>query len=186
MNQIEKIWNLLVDLYSNPVYLQQFINNRFILILLVVFLIRLKYATYRSMWLAAVINIPGTFLHEFMHFVVGLFTNAHPEGLELLPKKAPDSGGYIMGSVSFSNLTFYNAFPTAFAPLGLLVIGYCINRFYLPQITPTYLNYIGYVLFQTIIIENSIPSSVDIRQAFRYPQGTVLYFAIFATFLYFI
>lgn len=186
MPQIEKIWNTLVSFYSNPVYLQQFINNRFVLILLVVFLIRLKYATYRSMWLAAIINIPGTFLHEFMHFVVGLFTNAHPEGLELLPKKSPDGDGYIMGSVGFSNLTFYNAFPTAFAPLGLLVIGYCINRYYLPQITPTYLNYIGYVLLQTIIIENSIPSSVDIRQAFRFPHGAAFYFAILATILYFI
>lgn len=186
MDRIERLYNLLSDLYSNPVYLQQFINNRFILILLVVFLIRLKYATYRSMWMAALINIPGTFLHEFMHFIVGVFMNAHPETLELFPKKSPDGDGYVMGSVAFSNLTFYNACPTAFAPLGLLVIGYCLNRFWLPQIVPTYLNYIGYVLLQTIIIENSIPSSVDVKQALQFPHGLAMYFAIFATILYFI
>jgi len=186
MAQIEKLWGIFTDLYTNPVYLQHFISNRFILILLVVFLTRLKYTTYRNMWLAAIINIPGTFLHEFMHFVVGLFMNAHPEGLELLPKKSPDGQGYIMGSVSFSNMTFYNAFPTAFAPIGLLVIGYCLNRFWLPQIVPTYLNYIGYVLLQTIIIENSIPSSIDIKQALQFPQGAAFYFAILATIIYFI
>ena len=186
MNQIEQIWNLMVDFYYNPVYLQHFLNNRFCLILLVVFLIRLKYATYKHIWMAAIINIPGTFLHEFMHFTIGIFTNAKPEGLELLPKKAPDGEGYIMGSVSFSNLTYYNALPTAFAPLILLGIGYYLNRYWLPLITPTYLNYIGYVLLQTIIIENAIPSSVDVKQAFHFPQGVVLYFSIAATILYFI
>lgn len=186
MDRIERLYNLFSDFYSNPAYLQQFINNRFILILLVVFLIRLKYATYHSIWMAALINIPGTFLHEFMHFIVGIFMNAHPESLELFPKKSPDGEGYVMGSVTFSNMTFYNAFPTAFAPLGLLIIGYCLNQFWLPQITPTYLNYIGYVLLQTIIIENSIPSSVDVKQALQFPHGIVLYFAIFATILYFI
>lgn len=63
---------------NDPQVKQSFFDNRFFLILLVVILMRLKYGTYRSMWLSALINIPGTFLHELMHFMVGAFLNAQP------------------------------------------------------------------------------------------------------------
>ena len=45
----------------------------------------------------------------------------------LFPKKDPVSG-YVMGSVGFRNITFYNAVPAALAPLILLPLSFYINE----------------------------------------------------------
>lgn len=159
---------------SNPEILSTLFNNRFLLILLVVILMRVKNTTYSSLWASALVNIPGTFLHELMHFLVGLILNARPCNFTVFPKKG-DNGTYVMGSVGFRNVTFYNAIPAAMAPLLLLVIGFYINRYYLPQMHPSMLNYVLYVLLQTIIIENSIPSNADFRVAGMYLKGVLLF-----------
>ena len=58
-----------IDYWLNsPDFLTLLTNNRFLLILLVIVLMRLKYNTYSSMWASALVNIPGTILHELMHF----------------------------------------------------------------------------------------------------------------------
>ena len=154
---------------TDPEVLATFFNNRFLLILLVIVLIRIKYTTYSSMWASALVNIPGTILHEMMHYIVGLVLNARPCNFTIFPRKSPD-GYYVMGSVGFRNVTFYNAVPSAMAPLLLLVIGY-----YLPLMRPTMLNYVLYVLLQTIIIENAMPSGADFRVAGMYLKGILLY-----------
>lgn len=159
---------------NNPEFLRGFFDNRFYLILLVVILMRLKYTTYSSMWMSALINIPGTFLHETMHYVVGLVLNASPCNFTLWPQKNPD-GYYVMGSVGFRNVTFYNAIPAAMAPLLLLPIGFYANRYLLPIMVPTLPNYVLYVLLQTIIIENAIPSRADFRVAGMFFSGVVIY-----------
>ena len=143
-------------------------------ILLVIVLIRIKYTTYSSMWASALVNIPGTILHEMMHYIVGLVLNARPCNFTIFPRKSPD-GYYVMGSVGFRNVTFYNAVPSAMAPLLLLVIGFYLNRYYLPLMRPTMLNYVLYVLLQTIIIENAMPSGADFRVAGMYLKGILLY-----------
>ncbi len=155
-------------------FLQSFFDNRFYLILLVIVLVHLKNATYRSMIMSALINIPGTFLHELMHFVVGLFMNAHPKNFTVIPRRG-EGGGYVMGSVGFTNITFYNAVPASMAPLLLLPIGFYINRYLLPMMEPTFTNYILYVLLQTIIIENAMPSSADFKVAKSHFLGVVMY-----------
>ena len=146
---------------TDPEVLATFFNNRFLLILLVIVLIRIKYTTYSSMWASALVNIPGTILHEMMHYIVGLVLNARPCNFTIFPRKSPD-GYYVMGSVGFRNVTFYNAVPSAIAPLLLLV-------------RPTMLNYVLYVLLQTIIIENAMPSGADFRVAGMYLKGILLY-----------
>ena len=165
------MWNDKLNSYE---FLQNFFNNRFYLILLVIILIHLKNATYRSMFMSALINIPGTILHELMHFVVGLFLNARPCNFNLIPRKNED-GNYVMGSVGFTNITFYNAVPAAMAPLLLLPIGFYINRYLLPLIQPSFVNYTIYVLLQTVIIENAMPSAADFRVAKMYFLGMVMY-----------
>ena len=69
----------------------------------------------------------------------------------------------------------YTAVPSAMAPLLLLVIGFYLNRYYLPLMRPTMLNYVLYVLLQTIIIENAMPSGADFRVAGMYLKGILLY-----------
>lgn len=169
----------LYDYMNSYEFLQSFFNNRFYLILLVIVLLHLKNATYRSMLMCALVNIPGTLLHEMMHFLVGLFMNARPCNFTLLPRRSSD-GNYVMGSVGFTNITFYNAVPASMAPLLLLPIGFYINRYVLPQIPPTFTNYILYVFLQTVIIENAMPSGADFRVAKMYFLGVVLYGVLFA------
>ncbi len=163
-----------LSLLNSPVFLRGFFDNRFYLILLVIVLLRIKYTTYRSMWLSAVVNIPGTVLHEFMHFFVGMILNARPCNFTIFPRRGED-GNYVMGSVGFRNVTFYNAVPASMAPLLLLPIGFYLNRYFLPAMRPTFVNYVLYVLLQTIIIENAMPSGADFRVARMYVSGILLY-----------
>lgn len=174
-----------VDFLNNPETLKIFVSNRFLMILLVICLLKMKYTTYSNIYLSALVNIPGTFLHEMSHFLVGLFLNAHPTRFNLFPKKQGEY--YLMGSVGFRNVHFYNALPSALAPLLLLFVGYYFNRWFFTHIQINYINYVLYVFLQTIIIENSIPSSTDFKVAFSYPLGVLFYSAVFVIFLiYFI
>jgi len=170
---VQKFWYL-IDKLNSYSFLQTFFDNRFYLILLVIVLLHLKNATYKSMFMSALINIPGTLLHELMHFIVGLFLNARPCNFSIVPRRG-EGGGYVMGSVGFTNITFYNAVPAALAPLLLLPIGFYVNRYLLPVLQPTFLNYVLYVLLQTIIIENAMPSAADFRVARMHFLGVVLY-----------
>lgn len=176
LNQVYIKWNLLLDRINSVGFLQSFFDNRFYLILLVIILVHLKNATYKSMFLCALINMPGTILHEAMHFIVGLLLNAKPCNFTLFPRR--NENGYVMGSVGFTNITFYNAIPSSMAPLMLLPIGFYLNRYFLPNMTPTFTNYVLYVLLQTIIIENALPSSADFKVARMYFLGIVMYAAI--------
>lgn len=175
--KLVECWNY----FNSESFLRIFFDNRFFLILLVVVLLHLKNATYKSMFLCALINIPGTILHELMHFVVGLIFNACPKNFSIIPKKG--NGGYVMGSVCFANIKFYNAIPAAMAPVLLLPVGFYVNRYLLPLIQPNFINYVLYVLLQTIIIENAMPSATDFKVAKMYFTGVVLYVGL-AVFLF--
>lgn len=70
------------------------------------------------------LTLPGTAAHEMCHFVGGALTNAKLRGLSLWPTRFKD--GYILGSVTFANLRWYNAALASLAPLLLLplTLGY--------------------------------------------------------------
>ncbi len=174
MDILFEVYYKFLSIINSPSFLRGFFDNRFYLILLVIVLLRFKYTTYSSMWLSALVNIPGTILHELMHFVVGLILNAHPCNFTIFPRRG-DDGNYVMGSVGFRNITFYNAVPASMAPLLLLPIGFYLNRYFLPTMQPTFFNYVFYVLLQTIIIENAMPSGADFRVARMYWTGVLLY-----------
>lgn len=170
---LEKLGRFLAD----PETLHVFVSNRFLMILLVIVLLKAKYTTYSNIYLSALVNIPGTFLHESAHFLVGLILNAYPTRFDLFPKKSGDS--YVMGSVGFRNIQFYNAVPAALAPLLLLIAGYYFNVWFFENVEITYISYIGYVFLQTVIIENAVPSTTDFKVAFSYPLSVLLYGALF-------
>lgn len=179
---LQELYAKLLYYWNDPLLYMNLIDNRFFLILLVIVLVSMKYATYRSMWLSSLVNIPGTILHELMHFLVGGFMNAHPCNFTIFPRRDPE-GYYVMGSVGFRNVTFYNAVPAALAPLLLLPLGFYANRYLLPLIPMSMTNYILYVLLQTVIIENAMPSRADFRVAGMYLSGVVLYLVLAAAVL---
>ena len=177
MDFIYPLFSKIQLFFNDPETLKTFVNNRFLMIFFVIFIVRLKYKTYSSIYLSSLINIPGTLLHESAHFIVGYLLNASPSSFDLFPKRQGDY--YVMGSVSFKNIQFYNAIPASLAPLLLLVIGYYFNRWFFLNVEIGYINYLLYILLQSIIIENSIPSITDFKVAFSYPLGVVFYSALF-------
>lgn len=68
--------------------------------------------------LFALIAWPGTVAHEACHAAVGLILGAKPRGFTVWPTRI-GGGRWRLGSVSFANITWWNAAPTALAPLLL-------------------------------------------------------------------
>lgn len=62
----------------------------------------------------------GVFVHEVLHFLVGLVTMARPTSFSLIPRS--EGGRLILGSVGFVGLNWLNAWITAAAPLLILPI----------------------------------------------------------------
>ena len=82
----------------------------------------------------SILALPGTFLHELLHLIVGGLTNAQPVSFSLLPRR-DHAGRLILGNVGFANVRWYNALPTALAPLlglyvTLLVAAYRVENGY--------------------------------------------------------
>ncbi len=62
---------------------------------------------------------PGTIAHELLHFFAGWLAGAKPVSLSLVPRRKPE-GGWVLGSVSFTRLRWWNSVPVGLAPLALL------------------------------------------------------------------
>ena len=75
-----------------------------------------------------IFTVAGTLCHELAHFFAGLVANARPVGLTVIPrwigrgKRGSGNGHWELGSVTFANLSWYNAAPAALAPLMVLAI----------------------------------------------------------------
>lgn len=161
-------------LYLNSAeFFNTVVHNRFYLIFLVIALSFIKRHTFNGILMTSLVNIPGTILHEIAHFMVGLVLNAKPASFNLLPKRRDNV--YVMGSVGFRNIKFYNAFPSAMAPLLLLPLAYWLNEYFL---VTTIWRYIFFILLETVIIENAIPSATDFKVAFSSPLGLLFYGSI--------
>lgn len=81
--------------------------------LMLALLIRVKCRSFR---LFAAFLFIGVFIHETLHLITGAVLGAKPVGMSIIPKRGRQ-GTMELGSVSFSNITWYNALPLALAPL---------------------------------------------------------------------
>ena len=68
--------------------------------------------------------LTGTICHELAHLCVGFLTGARPADFSLIPRRKDTH--WVLGSVSFSNLRWYNAAPTALAPFLILVVPFVV------------------------------------------------------------
>jgi hypothetical protein len=73
-------------------------------------------------WLYAIALWPGTVAHELLHFVAGLLMGAKPVSLTVIPKRKLE-GGWVLGSVMFARLRWWNSVPVGLAPLALVPAG---------------------------------------------------------------
>jgi len=65
--------------------------------------------------------LSGTILHELAHLVMGLLTNARPVKISVLPRRGAGRQ-WILGSVSFANIRWYNAAFVGLAPILIILV----------------------------------------------------------------
>jgi hypothetical protein len=69
---------------------------------------------------------PGTVVHEMLHYIVGFFLGARPSEMSVVPKTTESN---TVGYVNFETLNWFNALPTAMAPLlALPLAGWIVGQ----------------------------------------------------------
>ncbi len=125
-----------------------------------------------SFLLFSLLVLPGTFCHELCHLCVGTPLRGRPTRFRVLPKR--EGHGYVLGSVAFANVRWYNAFFLGMAPLLLLPLAYGLLAWRLngdPVITWRE----GLILYLIAnLIYAALPSWQDCRIAARSPVGWLL------------
>ena len=147
-------------------------NVQLLFLAALVAMLALFHGSRRFFWLFSLLVLPGTFAHECCHLLLGLALNARPAGFNLLPRR--EGRGWEMGSVSFANLRWYNAFFVGMAPLLLLPAAYGLLRWRLagdpvvgwPEALAVYVI--------ANLVYAALPSWQDCRQAARSPIGWLL------------
>lgn len=65
-------------------------------------------------------TVLGTISHELAHFVAGLITGARPASFTVIPRRV--GRHWELGSVMLTNVRWYNAGPSALAPLLVILL----------------------------------------------------------------
>lgn len=114
--------------------------------------------------------LPFTVMHELSHFMVAFLTGGRPSSFSIRPRRA--GRGWVLGSVT-AVPTILSAVPTAFAPLGWLVIGY-----YVMVLWDFRSSWVPKYLLLAVLYACSAactPSWQDIKVALRNPLSLVLW-----------
>lgn len=112
------------------------------------------------------IRLPGTVAHELCHYLVGLLLNARPTKVVLWPVRIGNR--LVLGEVSFSNLTWYNAALTGMAPLLLAPVAWDLSKS-----TGSGWHNIMMAWFEAVLLTSAIPSGTDFRIAFKFTTPPV-------------
>jgi len=116
-----------------------------------------------NFYLISLLTLPGTFMHELMHLIASFISFGKPTNFSIIPKK--NNSGITLGSVSSSNMTWYNAIIISLAPFLLYFIAY-----YLMKILPSIHNELYYyatLYFIANLLFAGTPSSTDWKLAFK-------------------
>ena len=132
----------------------------------------------RSFWLISLLALPGTFGHEACHWLIGKLLNGQPQRFSVRPRR--EGRGFVLGSVGFGNLRWYNAFFIGLAPLllvplaGVLLLWRLGSQPRLDWLEATLAFLLANLLFA------ALPSWQDCRIAARSPLGWLLLAAALA------
>jgi hypothetical protein len=123
-------------------------------------------------WVFALAVLPGTLCHELCHLGAGLLLNGRPARFSLLPRREGQT--WILGSVGFAHVRWYNAFFLGAAPLLLLPLAYGLLAWRLGG-RPGLSWGEGLWLYGIAnLVYASLPSWQDLRIAARSPVGWLL------------
>lgn len=154
------------------------------IVLFVLILDRIKQKASGNLYLCWLLNVPGTLLHEISHFIVAMITNGKPSKLSILPSKIKISGKeyYQLGYISSNNIRWYNRFFIGFAPLLLWLPIYFLNEYFFIVFADNLLNNILFLYLIIVLVDSSIPSIVDFKQALS--GGKLIFLLLFLMFIY--
>lgn len=151
-------------------------NNKFAFTVFVLIVASIIRGRYTSIYTHAIIHFIGTFAHELAHLSVSILLNGKPNKISLFPKL---QGNTIeLGYVSNTNITWYNAFPIAFAPLALLVGAYFVEKYFFVYFDKNILSFFIYIFLISILTINSIPSYSDLKIGVSSAIGFILYLGL--------
>lgn len=155
------------------------LNNDLALILVVTLLVsRIKFLITNNIFKAFLVNFTGVLLHELSHFLVGFISGARPYSISLIPHKNKDNS-YTMCSVNFLNLNYFNSFPTAMAPLLLLIVAYYLRIWFFKYFDLYFIpNQILYLFLMAILVDNGVPSWQDFKVGFYFIKGIFIWIAL--------
>ena len=125
-----------------------------------------------SFWLLSLLALPGTLCHEVCHWVAGWLLNGKPVRFTVIPRR--EGRGYVLGSVHFANLRWYNAFFVGMAPLVMLPLAYGLFIWRMAARPALGWPEAAMVFLIANLVFGSVPSWQDIRIAARSPFGWLL------------
>ncbi len=126
----------------------------------------------RSFWLCSLLALPGTICHEACHWAVGKLLRGEPVRFTVIPRR--EGRGFVLGSVAFKNLRWYNAFFVGLAPLALLPLAGGLLLWRLSSHPQLAWSEVAVVFLLANLVFASLPSWQDLKIAARSPVGWLL------------
>ena len=124
-----------------------------------------------SLWLSLVF-LPGVVVHESCHYIVGKAMNGNPISFSVWPRER--EGRYVLGSVGFTNLRWYNAFFIGMAPLVMFPGAYYLLMWRVQTFTLN-LKELVFLYLIANLISVALPSPADVKIAWgKSPIGYLL------------
>ncbi len=166
-----------IEYFLNEALKNQVVYTAFVLLIGLVLSRRFA----NNIYIYAFFHFIGTFIHEVLHFVVSLLMYGKPSRFTLFPKK--EAGGLVLGSVSHSNLSWYNRLPIGLAPTLVWIPLFFVDMYYFSYFERNIYSMLGYSFLICVLIINSFPSSEDLKVAFGCVTGLIAYL-ILGTIIY--
>ena len=115
---------------------------------------------------------PGTVVHEVLHYTVGFMLGARPTEISVIPDRAESN---TIGYVNFDNLNWFNALPTAMAPLLAFPIAWWATT-----VIPLDWSVAGcfWLWVVSAVISQAWPSTVDFAMGTKKIMGVVFWAAV--------
>lgn len=126
-------------------------------------LVLLLIASRRFGALFLVTSFPVTVAHELTHLLAGLVSNGRPSQLRLLPRRS--TTGYVLGSVTCSNVRWYNGLIIGLAPLLLLPVAAALMLWRTRAGADVALAELPWLYLIACLAYASLPSWQDLRVA---------------------
>lgn len=126
----------------------------------------------RSFWLCSLLALPGTLCHEACHWIAGKLLRGEPVRFTVMPRR--EGRGFVLGSVAFKNLRWYNAFFVGLAPLVLLPLAYGLLLWRLGSHPLLEWSEAAVVFLLANLVFAALPSWQDLKIAARSPVGWLL------------